>query len=222
MEKKKIFWWLVTAGVAMVILLIAVKLLFKSDSVNEGKFRVSDAILTSSAKVENKTNLNQKWSIDLSQNNKLSMLLVASENAEIDSIFIDDISTSKDNIVIYQVENENKMRITEENNKMDIEYTLDENGQILVELNILNENILKNYVIPEGTNEIVYDGRIFKTAGLGLKDIKFKISFKLIITEKTGKSNVMKVKLTLPYEELLKDGASVRRLDLSNFRFKVK
>ena len=222
MEKKKIFWWLVTAGVAMVILLIAVKLLFKSDSVNEGKFRVSDAILTSSAKVENKTNLNQKWSIDLSQNNKLSMLLVASENAEIDSIFIDDISTSKDNIVIYQVENENKMTITEENNKMDIEYTLDENGQILVELNILNENILKNYVIPEGTNEIVYDGRIFKTAGLGLKDIKFKISFKLIITEKTGKSNVMKVKLTLPYEELLKDGASVRRLDLSNFRFKVK
>ena len=222
MEKKKIFSYLITIGIGVALLLIAVKLIFKSDSVNEGKFRVSDVVLTSQAEVENKTSVSNTWSIDLSQKNKLSMLLVASENADIESISLQDISTNKENIVIYQVGNENKMKITEDNNKMDIEYNLGEKGELLIELNILNENILKNYAIPEGTNEIVYDGRIFKTAGLSLKDIKFNISFKLVITENTGKENVMKVKLTLPYEELLTEGASVRRLELSDFKFKVK
>lgn len=222
MEKKKIFSYLITIGIALIILLIAIKLIFKSDSVNEGKFRVSDAILSSTAEVENKSDVNGTWSIDLSQMNKLSMLIVAAENANIEDISIEDISSSKENITIYQKDNENKMNITEDNNKMDIEYNLNEKGQILIELNILNENILKNYNIPSGTNEIIYDGRIFKTAGLSLKDIKFNISFKLVITEKTGKENVMKVKLELPFEELLTEGASVRRLDLSNFKFKVK
>ena len=222
MEKRKIFWWLITVGIAMLLLLVAIKLIFKSDGVNEGKYRVSDVILTSQAEVENKTSVNNTWSIDLSQNNKLSMLMVAAEDSEIESIKLEDISASKGNVVIYQTGHENKLNITEENNQLDIEYKPDENGRILVELNILNENILKNYTVPEGTNEIVYDGRIFNTAGLGLKDIKFNISFKLVITEKTGKENVMKVKLTLPYEELLTEGASVRRLDLSGFKFKVK
>lgn len=221
MERKNIFWVLITIGIAIIVLVIAINLIFKSDSVNEGKFRVSDAILSSSAKVENKTSINNEWSIDLSQNNRLSLLLTKAEEANISSISLEDISVNKGNITIYQVDSENKIKINDESKNLELEYTVDENNQILIELNILNENILKNWRIPEGTNEIVYDGRIFKTAGISIKDIQFKISFKLVITEVTGKQNIMKIKLTMPYEELLDTGASVRRLDLSNFKFKV-
>ena len=221
MERKNIFWVLITIGIAIIVLVIAINLIFKSDSVNEGKFRVSDAILSSSAKVENKTSINNEWSIDLSQNNRLSLLLTKAEEANISSISLEDISVNKGNITIYQVDSENKIKINDESKNLELEYTVDENNQILIELNILNENILKNWRIPEGTNEIVYDGRIFKTAGISIKDIQFKISFELVITEVTGKQNIMKIKLTMPYEELLDTGASVRRLDLSNFKFKV-
>ena len=92
---------------------------------------------------------------------------------------------------------------------------------MLLELIIINENILKNWAIPEGVNEIIYDGRIFTTANMNLKDIQFKIRFDLVITESTGKTNTMKVEMKLPDEKLLVNGADVRRLDVYDFKFKT-
>lgn len=221
MEKRNIFWVLITSGIAIVALLIAINLIFKKDTVNEGKFRVSDVILTSTAEITNKTNINNAWSIDLSQKNKLSLLITRAEGANVKSIRLTDITINKGNVILFEDGNESKINLSSEKQNLDIEKTFDSNNNMLIEIMALNENILKNWNIPEGTNEIIYDGRIFETAGMSLKDINFKLKFNLKITEDSGKVSILKVDLALPSEELIKNGADVRRLALDNFKFKV-
>ena len=58
MDKKKIFWVLMTVVISVLLLIVVIKVVFKKDTVNEGKFRVSDVILTSSAELTNKTEKN--------------------------------------------------------------------------------------------------------------------------------------------------------------------
>ncbi|MBQ8043728.1 MAG: hypothetical protein IJ272_06215 [Clostridia bacterium] len=221
MDKKNIFWILITVVIAVILLIIVINLVFKSDTVNEGKFRVSDVILTSSAELTNKTEKNGVWSIDLSQRNKLSMLVTAATGVEINKVYLSDITVNKGNVIFSQLDNESKITLDSTGKDLDVEYTLDENNQMLLEFVALNENILKDWVVPETTKQIVYDGRMVTTAGLELKDIQFKLKFKLNIVESTGKTNTMKVELLLPNEELVTNGADVRRLSLSEFKFKV-
>lgn len=221
MDKKKIFWVLITLVISVILLVVVINLVFKKDTVNEGKFRVSDVILTSSAELANKTEKNGVWSIDLSQRNKLSMLVTAATGVQIDRIYLSDITVNKGNVVFSQLDNENKITLSSKPQDLAVEYTLDEKGQILLEFVALNENILKDWGIPEDTKQIVYDGRMVKTAGMELKDIQFKLKFKLNIVEKTGKTSTMKVELKLPNEELVINGADVRRLALKDFKFKV-
>ncbi len=221
MDKKKIFWVLITLVISVILLVVVINLVFKKDTVNEGKFRVSDVILTSSAELANKTEKNGVWSIDLSQRNKLSLLVIASTGAEIDKIYLSNITVNKGNVVFSQLDNENKITLSSKPQDLAVEYTLDEKDQMLLEFVALNENILKDWAVPEDTKQIVYDGRMVKTAGMELKDIQFKLKFKLNIVEKTGKTSTMKVELKLPNEELVINGADVRRLALKDFKFKV-
>ena len=221
MDKKNIFWILITAILAIIILFVCVKLIFKSDSVNEGKFRLTDFIITSTAEVANKNNQNGNWSIDLSQKNKLSMLITAAADAEIVDVSLKNITVNKQNVSVFQEDKENIVMLEDTGKELKLEYKLDKNNQLLIELIVLNESILKNWSIPQGTNEIIYDGRIFKTAGMSLKDIQFRFRCNLVITENTGRENVLKVDLKLPFEELLQNGADVRRLNASEFKFKV-
>ncbi len=221
MDKRKIFWVLITIIIAVISLVIVINLVFKTDKVNEGKFRVSDVILTSSAELTNKTEKNNVWSIDLSQKNKLSMLITAASNAQIDRIYLSNITSSGGNVIFSQLNNESKISPDSSSKELDVEYTLDENNQMLLEFVALNENILKDWIVPGHIKQIVYDGRIITTAGLALKDIQFTLKFRLNIVESTGKTNVLKVEMLLPNKQLIINGADVRRLALSDFKFKV-
>jgi len=221
MDKKKIFWILITLVVSVILLVIIINLVFKTNEINEGKFRVSDVILTSSVELTNKIQKNSVWSIDLSQKNKLSILIAAANGAQIKEIYLSDITSSKGNIVFSQLANESKITLDNKGKDLEIEYTLNEDNQILLEFVALNENILKDWVVPDTTKQIVYDGRMVTTAGLSIKDIQFRLKFKLNIVESTGKTNSMKVEMLLPNEELVTNGADVRRLSLSDFKFKV-
>lgn len=221
MEKTKVFWTITTVVIAVIILVVVINLVFKSDEINEGKFRVSDVILTSTAELTNKSKENDAWSIDLSQKNKLSLLINVAEGASIEKVYLKDITVNRGNVIISQLNHENKVTLIDGPKDLELEYIVD-NGQMLIEIVALNENILKNWIVPEGTKELVYDGRAFTTAGMALKDIRFKLEFKLVISESTGKANEMKISLTLPNEELVNNGADVRRLSLSEFKFKTK
>lgn len=221
MDKKKIFWILITIVIAVLLLTLIINLVFKKDTVNEGKFRVSDVILTSSAELTNKTEKNGVWSIDLSQRNKLSMLVTVATGAKINRIYLSDVTASKPGVIFSELNNENKITLSGKGQDLEVEYTLDENNQILLEFVVLNENILKDWVVPEDMKQIVYDGRMITDAGLTLEGVQFKLKFKLNIVESTGKTNTMKVELLLPNEELVTNGADVRRLALKDFKFKV-
>ena len=221
MEKTKVFWIITTLILAILALVVVINLVFSSDEINEGKFRVGDVILTSTAELTNKSKENDAWSIDLSQRNKLSILINVAEEASIQKVYLKDITVNKGNIIMSQLNHENKVALIDGPKDLELEYRV-ENGQMLIEIVALNENILKNWIVPEGTKELVYDGRAFTTAGLTLKDIRFKIDFKLVVSETTGKINEMRVSLQLPNDELIINGADVRRLSLSEFKFKTK
>lgn len=223
MKKQKIFLVLITLIISILLLIVVINLVFKKDTVNEGKCRVTDAILTSSAELANKSEANGKWSIDLSQRNKLSFLINVASDTNIARVYLKDLTVKgTNNVVFEQLNSEIKVNLSSTKQNLDLEYTLDENNQMKIELVAINENVLKNWNVPEDVKEIIYDGRIFSDVGIKLKDIEFKLSFKLCIEEKTGKTNEMKVEMKLPNEELITNGADVRRLSTKDFKFKVK
>ena len=222
MDKKKVFWSLITVVISIVLLLVIINLVFPKDEINEGKFRVSDAILSSLVEMENKTEKNGVWSIDLSQKNKISLLITAAQGADINKIYLSDIVINTGKVVFSQLDNESKISLNSKAQDLELDYYLDKNNQILLEFIALNENILNDWLIPESTKQIVYDGRMLTTAGIELKQIQFRLSFKLNIVENTGKINTMKAEFILPNEELITNGADVRRLSIGDFKFKVK
>jgi len=223
MEKRKIFVILITIILAILALLLVVKLVFRTDKINEGKFRVADVILTSTAELTDKTKQNDVWSLNISQKNLLSMLIAVGSEANIDKIYLSDIKvTGNKNIVFYLLNSENRIELSRKKQDLEVEYVFDENGNIKLEFVALNENIVKNWTVPETLKEIICDGRIFETAGISLEELEYTLSFKLNIVEANGKINELKVKLNLPNEELVINGADVRRLDRTDFKFKVK
>jgi hypothetical protein len=222
MEKRTVFYILLTIILSILAFVITLKLVFRTDEINEGKFRVVDVIVTSEAVLTDKTAENDVWSLNISNRNVLSMLINKTEDAKISKIYLSDIKVKANNpIAFYMLDNEAKLTLTNAPQKLDVEYALEENGQIKLEMVALNENVLKNWIVPEGINEIICDGRIFNMAGLSLKDIQFDLKFKLNIVEEMGKINILPVDIEFPAEELLKNGVDIRRLDRTEFKFKV-
>jgi hypothetical protein len=222
MEKRTVFYILLTIILSILVFALTLKLVFRTEKINEGRFRVVDVIVTSEAVLTDKTAENDAWSLNISNRNILSMLINKTEDAKISKIYLSEIKVKANNpIAFYMLDNEAKLTLTNVPQKLDVEYEIEENGQIKLEMVALNENVLKNWIVPEGVNEIICDGRIFNMAGLGLKDIEFDLQFKLNIVEETGKINTVFVNLTLPTEALLINGADVRRLDRTEFKFKV-
>ena len=222
MDKRNIFYILLTIVLSILAFVLTLKLVFRTEKINEGKFRVVDFIVTSTAELTDKTAENDVWSLNISNRNVLSMLITKTEDAKINKIYISDLKVkSKKPIAFYMLDNEAKLTLTNVPQKLDVEYEIEENGQIKLEMVALNENVLRNWEVPEGTDEIICDGRIFNMAGMGLKEMEFDLKYKLKIVDDMGKTNTVVVSLTLPAEELLTNGADVRRLDRTEFKFKV-
>lgn len=223
MDKRKIFLWFVTMIISIITLLIIVKLVFKTENINEGKFRVLDVLITSTAELTDKTSQNGHWSLNISQKNMLSMLIKAGIDANIDRVYVTEAKVNKNkNILFYPLNSEIRLYLNNKKQDMDIEYIIDDAGNIKFDFIVLNENLLKNWEVPENVKEIICDGRIFEIAGLDIDDIEFTLSFNLNILEKNGKNNVLKVELDIPSEELLMNGAYVQRLSTRDFKFKLK
>lgn len=223
MNKQNFFVIFMTLIISIILLIVVVNAIFKKDTVNEGKCRVTDVVLTSSAELANKSELNGEWSIDLSQRNQLSFLIKIANDTKISKVYLKDIKAKdSDKVIFQQLNSESKINLNSVGQDLELEYSIEDNNQIKLELVALNENVLKNWSVPSEIKQIVYDGRIFNDVGIKLEDIQFKLSFKLCIEENTGKTNEMNVDIKLPNEELITNGADVRRLNVKDFKFKVK
>lgn len=218
-NRKNTFLIMVTLIISGVILAVLIKLIFANSKINQGKYRVSDAIITSGTEFVDKSKETGTWMYDVYQKNLLSLLV--SSNAEISRVYISDIYSDKSDIEIRQQDSDLSV-YANENLKLDLASSISDDGDVLYEISITNKNALNNFNISDEITEIKHDASIFKLANITNADLKFSISFNFNIQEKSGKVSTMKVKLNLPYEDMIENGASVTRLDVGDLVFKFK
>ena len=228
--KKRSFVIILLILIAVVVITIITNILLDTTgSINQGKFRVNDAVIKSMINVdeiENKSeegqNALESLSLNISQNNSLIMLIEKSE--EIDKIYLDNIKLTNPEVVgAFEFSyGDNEKNVFDISNEQVEIYKKEQEGQYLVQINFDNKNFLTNAKIPDGVNLVTYDGTILRTLDIPIAKLKFNLRFNLNIVEKTGKVNVCKIELNLPNEELLSNGIDIRREDLSGYRFKIK
>lgn len=219
-----------TIVVISIIVLIYMLILDTTGKINQGNFRINDFIIKSSVEVSDSEitseNSLSDMSLNLSQINNLSILVAKNDDAtQIESVYIDNISTSlpnnKGNMTISQISQEKEYDLSTSIGKIDIT-PVEKDSQYLIELKIKNTDMLKSIKLPEGVESITYDGTILNTIGIKIKDIEFNLKFDLNILDKYGKLNKCKVDIRIPKESLITNGISIERQDLKDFNFIVK
>lgn len=220
MKSKKIFWTVTMGILAIVILFFIVNMIFSNYDLNEGKFRVSDALISSTAYFEDKSEINKTWSYDVSQINNLVLLISAPKDTIVTKSYISDFKTTLSSVTINEQGKETKLE-SGLGKSLDLESNFDENGNLKLSIIIYNENILKDFKVEDYTKSLKKDGTVFSLAGKTLQDIKFKTSFNINIVDKTGRKSVLKLDLDLPNENFFYNGTFIEKLDVSNLNFKI-
>lgn len=226
MDKNKFFTAIITIVISIIILIIIINITFNNDNkLNQGNFRISDTILTSIVELEDKSETNDEWKFDISQNNKISMLIQSNENSTIKEAYLEKIKVSAKNNVSIYIEQEqydvNYKYKDIKNKKVNIYTEETEDGNYLVEFNINNEDVISNFNVPEDVKEIRHDGTVLSIANISISDITFDIKYNLVIVENQGQINKCEIKLEMPNEKLVTEGLFVERLNISSFNFKV-
>lgn len=231
MKKNNIVFKLIIFIVAaLIVVFVCMYLLNNEGKINQGNFRVNDAMVKSYLDVKEEENgdenskLTSLTDIKVSANqvNTLSLLLVS--DVKPTRVYIDNVEIKKANIGNVAIYNDIDEEIYSDNISIDGADLIptEKDGEYLVELKINNMNIISNKNLPEGTNEVSYDGRLLKFYSMNVNDIKFDVKFKLNIIDDNGKINSSNIKLTLPNSDMVTNGISVVRLPVSNFVFSVK
>ena len=226
MNGKKISTITVIVVISIILVMIVYMYLFDlTGKVNQGKYRISDAVIVSSVKIDQKQDVVNELSnmvLDISQENKLSLLIPNDEkinHAIIDNINIENPS-KLGKISFNQT---NKEKVYELNDKTEIEiYPEEKDNEYLIELNFINENCINDVNVPSQTNVVRFDGTILDLLNQKIEDFKFNISFNLNLYDEVGNKYICKVALNLPDDELITEGIVVKREDLSNYIFRVK
>lgn len=226
MEKSKFFTVVITIVVSAAILMTIINIIFDNSKINQGNFRISDTVLSSIIELEDKSEGNNGWTFDISQSNKISMLVTANSGSKIKEVYLEKVAvSSKKNVNIYleQEKYDVNYHYTEiKNKKVNIYTEEQENGSYLVEFDILNKDILSDYIVPDEIKEIRHDGTILNLAGIAISDISFDLKYNLVVVEQTGQINTCKIKISMPDKKLATEGLSVERLSNEDFNFKVE
>lgn len=217
-KKEKFFTITITVLVSMITLIFGVKLLLSNSRINEGKFRVTDVILSCIAEFEDTSDSTGRWTYNVSQVNELSLLIHSGTSRNITAT-ITNFKSSNPNIVISEKSSVNEIKANE-NEKLELTTLLEEDS-VLYEIKVINKNVLDNFELPQGITELTHNATVFSLANISVKDLMFTVSFDLNMQE-AGKTYTMKISLELPYGNILENGSSVQRLDKSNYIFKLK
>ena len=228
MNKKNIGVILLIAFVSIALVAsVGIYLLDTTGKINQGNFRVNDLVVESKLEVKEKDVEEVKdlssLVFDISQNNKITMLVAA--QTEVEAMYIDNVYISNPvkvgNLYITQSNYEQKYSIESISSQINI-YPAQTEGQYKIEIGINNENCMEDVKVVSGTKSIRYDGTILSLLNTKVSDLRFDLIFDLNIIEKSGKKNVCKVKLSVPNDDLMTNGISITREDVSKFLFKVK
>ncbi len=227
MNKSKFFTAIITIGISVIILLVIFNYLFNNSSkINQGKFRISDTILTSVVELEDKAELENEWKFDISQNNKISMLIKTDKGIGIKEVYLEKVKVKSKNDVSIYIE-QDKYELSYEygkikDRKVNIYTEETQDGIYLIEFDVKNEDIISNFNIPEEIKELRHDGTILNIAKVSISDIVFTLKYNLVIVENGGQINKCKILIEMPNSKIITEGLSVERLDCSKFNFKVE
>lgn len=228
MNKKNILVTLLILFVSIgLVASIGMYLLDTSGKVNQGNFRISDFVVESNLNVVEKDveQLKDLSSLifDISQNNKITILIES--HSEIKSMHIDNVNISNPikvgNLYMTQSNYEKKISIENTNTQVNI-YPAKNESQYKVEIGINNENCMKDMKVTSGARSIRYDGTILSLLNTKVSDLRFNISFDLNIIDVSGKKNVCPIKLSMPNDDLMTNGISVTRQDITKYIFTIK
>lgn len=234
-KKNKIVYIIIIVS-TIVILALVYKFVFNQKNlVNQGNFRVNDIVVKSEINVmdnyeevkkENEAKL-EDIKLNLSQNNKISLLLANVNNVTLESATISNFEVNNPEKVgkFYFSEQEAEEIVKTELGKLEKSFNvntkLQEDGQYLIEIWINNEDFLTGANLPEDSENISYDGTLLKNYDISKTQLDFKAKFDLILKDNLGKKSICKFELEFPDELLITQGISITRKGVGNYLFSI-
>ncbi|MDO4282102.1 MAG: hypothetical protein Q4D02_00530 [Clostridia bacterium] len=227
MSKKKIIFFVIVISLIITVL-IAMNLLDTTGDINQGNFRINDLVVNSYAKVD-ELDTNEKaenisdLTFNLSQNNKISILIA--KNIDVSRIYLDNIKfvapIKSGSLVLSQTGFEEEYDLNTKIESVEI-YPEEKDDQYYIELNVDNVQFMNDVKAPENTKKITFDGTFLKDIDIKIEELQMSFECNLNIIDITGKKSVCSLKFKLPPEELLNNGISILRQDLSKYVFQLK
>lgn len=244
MDKNKRFLTVILLLISLVIvILLSMLLLDTTGKINQGHFRISDLVVSSTVVVEDKKksideteversvettdqtiNSLSDLLLDVSQKNEI-MFLITTEGTKASQMYIDNVKIDypnlAENMFIYQ-NSENMINLKTNDIRIDL-VKEDKESQYLVKLNVDNINCIKDAAIEDSElSSVKFDGTIFNLLNRDISDFMFELSFNFNIIDSIGKSNISKINLKLPNKLLATNGISIISEDVGKFPFTVK
>ncbi len=206
---------------------IANKLLDTTGEVNQGNYRISDAIVESSATLEevqdDKTKLENLSDMvfDVSQTNTISILVdytVEASDVRLENFKVTE-PMLKGKFNICQKDHE-KYDITPELTTIPI-YLEESDGKYIIRLLLDNDKVITSKSVSNETQKFQYDAAIFNTLDINTDELKFNVSFDLVITDLSGKTAKTSMSFNMPADETFTEGMSILRQDISKCIFTI-
>lgn len=221
MKREQFFKMAIISLSSIILLIIIYKGITASLKINQGKYRVADIVVTSTADVISRTEENGYLSFDASQKNQISFLLSSTDKSKAKSINVKNIVVN-DNAKNAYISQKDREEVPVSNiTALPIDISYREDGSILLELDITNKNIVQNQKLPDNVKELKYDGRAFADIGKKITDLEFELSFDVEILGEDNVLNTMKAEFILPNELLITKGFYAERLKTADFVFKT-
>lgn len=240
MERKRFIKKYIAIFVIAIIAITVISIIIKYQVEGESNlpFEISKVMVISTAGGKEKENSENKWDLELIQNNDIYIDIIKNKNYGkeeiIDKVIIDNITIeknpSKGNVKLYRANNQTGIFNNLEEYKIENElvFTGDETSNLenlqianqggLILFRCVNEN-LGNYVSNE-VQEIRHDGTLLGKIGITNEEITFSISFDISIELKSEKKFKANVTLEMPTGNLIQEGTTNYQLGKENIVFK--
>lgn len=242
MKNKKLIKISILVGIVIIIMAVIATIMLKYNVEGETNmpFKLSRIIVISNAQGVQKENAENKWDLDLIQNNDIYLDITKNKNYKkteiIKKIVIDNIKVDnnpvKGTVEFYKPnDKENGIYVSDEEYiiKDKLEYIADEQTNVK-EIKISNQGglilfrsinkELGTYTSNEG-DEIKHDGTLLSKIGLINDEIKYSISFDISIVLESEKEYKANIKLELPTGNIIQEGTtSYEKTDLKDVVFK--
>ena len=235
--KKSIFIAFLIVAVTIVFLFV-----LKYDVEGEASlpYSLEKILIVSKVSTSNNEDPNNLWNISLEEDNDVYLYITKTDENSTDtiqSVTLDNFTVTKkasigDTVIyrptgdlnnLYDLSEQNYLgkSITYKGAKVDTLKTLEirnEGGTIGFRASLEN---LGNYVSNNYDEEIVYDGSLFTKAGISVENIRFSVSFDILITLNNNVTYKGTINLDFPNDDIITNHESSREItDFSNVVFK--